>query len=241
MKRIIAGLLGLAMAAALVIAPAKDVKAATDGYVLNQQANDLLNQAKQERDSAQRDVDNAKDKVNYLKDRGITGDELNSAYDKLDDAYSRLRKKEDKVSRAYRVVDFVNSRSESEIFLASMQEKFRNQASLKPMQDRIDGAKAIVSAQQTQIQIIQQAIQSQTALAQVNPAIFAQVNELNASYQQELAQLQAEQQEVAHLQAQYNEFAATMPMPTAADNMRLSEIRADFASCCSEFDAACAE
>ncbi len=241
MKKTIAFILGIAMAVALVAAPAKEVKAATDGYVLVQQANDLLNQAKQERDSAQRDVDYARDKVNRLKDRGVSGEELNNAYNDLDNCYSRLRRKEDKVSRAYRVVDFVNSRSESEIFLASMQEKFRNEASLKPMQDRINGANDIISAQKTQIQVIQQAIQSQTALAQVNPAIFAQVQELNNAYQQELLQLQAQQQELEHLQKEYADFAATMPMPTPADKMRLSEIRADFADCCREFDAACDE
>ena len=238
MKKIITVLAGACLAAALMVVPAKSVKAATDGYVLTQQAQDLYNQAKYERDDAERDVDRAKDRINYLKDRGVSGDELNRAYDDLNDAYSRRDRKYAKVDRARKVLDFVSTRSDSEIFLASMQEKFKNQASLRPMQDKIDGAKAIVSAQTTQIQIIQDAIKSQTALAQVNPAIFAQVQELNAAYQQELAQLQAEQQEVAHLQQEYAAFAATMPLPTAADNMRLSEIRADFAGCCNDFDAA---
>ena len=122
-----------------------------------------------------------------------------------------------------------------------MQEKFRNQASLKPMQDEITGAKAIAAAQLTQIQIIQNAIQSQTALAQTNPAIFAQVQELNKAYQVELAQYQQEQLIIVQLQKKYDQFAATMPLPTAADNMRLAAIRADFAYACKQFDAACAE
>lgn len=241
MKKVLALVLGFAMMAAVVVVPAKETKAATDGYVLKQQAQDLYNQALRERDDARRDRDNAKNRVDDLRRSGISGDQLNDALNRLDECYRAVDRKEDKVSRAGYVVDFVNSRNESEIFLASMQEKFRNQAALKPMQDKIDGAKAIISAQTTQIQVIQQAIQSQTALAQVNPAIFAQVQELNGSYQQELAQLKAEQEELAHLQAEYNAFAATMPMPTAADNMRLSEIRYDFQRCCSEFDAACAE
>lgn len=241
MKKALALLLGFAMMATVVVIPAKETKAATDGYVLRQQAQDLYNQALRERDYARRDKDNAKDRVNDLRNRGISGDQLNDALRKLDECYRAVDRKEDKVSRAGYVLDFVNSRNESEIFLAGMQEKFKNQASLKPMQDKIDGANAIISAQTSQIKIIQDAIKSQTALAQVNPAIFAQVQELNNAYQQELAQLKAEQEEVVHLQAEYNAFASTMPMPTAADYMRLSEIRYDFQSCCREFDAACAE
>lgn len=241
MKKVIASLLGLALAVSVIVIPAKETKAATDGYVLKQQAQDLYNSAKSELESAKKDKEYAQDRVNELRRSGISGDQLNRALDDLDRAYRKVGQKEDKLSRAKYVIDFVNSRTDSEIFLAKMQEKFRNQATLKPMQDKIDGAKAVIAAQTTQIQIIQQAIQSQTALAQVNPQIFAQIQELNASYQQELAQLQAEQQELAHLQEQYNAFASTMPMPTAADSMRLAEIRAEFATCCREFDAACAE
>lgn len=238
-RKLISTLVVMTLAAACVIIPAKSVSASTDGYVLTQQARDLVNQAEQEKYDAQKDVDYARRRVNELRDSGISGDQLNDAYKRLDECYDRLGRKEQKVDKARYVLNFVNSRSDSEIFLAGMQEKFRNQASLRPMQDKIDGAKAIISAQTTQIQIIQQAIQSQTALAQVNPAIFAQVNELNASYQQELAQLQQQQAALAALQKQYADYAATMPMPTASDNMRLSEIRTDFISACREFDAAC--
>lgn len=238
MKRLVTILAGIVIAAAIIIAPVKETKAATDGYVLEYQAQDLYNQACSELSDANRAKDRARDRVDELKRSGIGGDQLDKAYKELDECYSRVGKKEDKVSRAKYVIEFVKSRSQSEIFLAGMQEKFRNQASLKPMQDRIDGAKAIAQAQLTQVQIIQQAIQSQTALAQVNPAIFEQVNQLNASYQQELAQYQAEQQEIAHLQDEYNKFAATMPMPTMEDNYRLYEIRKDFEYCCSQFDAA---
>ena len=238
MKRLVTILAGIAIAAAVIIAPAKETKAASNDYILTYQAQDLLNQANAELNDAYRAKDRAKDRVEELKRSGIGGDQLNQAYRELDDCYNTIGRKEDKVSRAKYVLDFVNSRSQSEIFLASMQEKFKNQASLKPMQDRIDGAKAIAQAQLTQIQVIQQAIQSQTALAQTNPAIFEQVNQLNASYQQELAQYQAEQQEIAHLQDEYNKFAATMPMPTMEDNYKLYEIRKDFEYCCSQFDAA---
>ena len=241
MKKIISSVVVVALAALVVIVPAKNVNAATDGYVLTSQAEDLYSQAKRERDDAERDVDYARRRLNDLKDRGASSDKIDDAYKELDRCYSRLDRKKDKVNRAGYVLDFVRSRSESEIFLAGMQEKFRNEASLKPMQDRIQGAKDVVSAQTTQIQLIQQAIQSQTALAQVNPAIFAQVQELDATYQREVAQLQTQQQEVAHLQAQYDSFAATMPMPTASDKMKLAEIRSDFQHCCYEFDEACKE
>ncbi|MDO4187828.1 MAG: hypothetical protein Q4D29_02450 [Lachnospiraceae bacterium] len=241
MKKIISLLAVTALAIACVVVPAKNVSAATDGYVLTQQARDLVSQAQRERDDAQRNLDNARRRVDELRNSGISGGQLSDAYDDLDKCYRKLDTKEDKLNKARRVMDFVNTRSDSEIFLASMQEKFRNQASLGPMQDKIQGAKSIISAQTTQIQVIQQAIQSQTALAQVNPAIFAQVNELNQAYQVELAQLKQEQEELAHLQAEYDAFAATMPLPTMQDNMRLAEIRRDFESCCRDFDAACAE
>ena len=238
MKKLVTILAGVAMAAALVVAPAKEAKAASNDYILTYQAQDLYNQANSELNDANNAASRARDRVDELRRRGASGDELDRAYKDLDECYRVVGRKEDKVNRARYVIDFVNSRSQSEIFLAGMQEKFRNQASLKPMQDKIDGAKAIAQAQLTQIQVIQQAIQSQTALAQTNPAIFEQVNQLNASYQQELAQYQAEQQEIAHLQDEYNKFAATMPMPTMEDNYKLFEIRKDFEYCCSQFDAA---
>ena len=240
MKKILIALAGIAMAAALVVIPSKTAKAGTD-YVLTAQAQDLYYQACRELEDAKRDRDNAQNRVDELRRSGISGDQLNNAINELNSKSEYLNKKYDKVDRARHVLDFVNTRTDSEIFLASMQEKFRNQASLKPMQDRIDGAKAIAQAQLTQIQVIQDAIRSQTALAQVNPAIFAQVQELNQAYQVELAQYQKEQEEISHLQAQYDAFAATMPLPTAADNMRLAEIRRDFEYCCREFDAAVAE
>lgn len=239
MKKLIIALTGLAMAAALVVAPAKVTKAdVADGYVLTSQAQDLLNTAQRELNDAYAMRDAANDRLNRLKNQGASQSDIDIAYRELDACYSRIGRKEDKVNRAKNVLDFVNSRSSSEIFLASMQEKFKNQASLKPMQDRIDGAKAIAQAQLTQVQIIQQAIQSQTALAQTNPAIFEQVNQLNASYQQELAQYQQEQLEIQHLQEQYNQFAATMPMPTMEDNYKLYEIRKDFEYCVSQFNTA---
>ena len=241
MKKIIVSLLGIALAVAMTVAPSVDVKAATDGYVLTDQARDLLSKAQYERDDAQRDVDRARDKIDDLRRHGASSSDIDNAYDRLDECRRRLDRKQDKVSKARSVLDFVNSRSQSEIFLASMQEKFRNEASLAPMQDRIQGAKSILSAQLTQINVIQQAIQSQTSLAQTNPAIFAQVQELNNAYQQELAQYNAQQQELAHLEKEYADFAATMPLPTMEDKMKLSEIRYDFQACCREFDEACAE
>lgn len=240
MRKILLSIVATVFAVAVLVLPAKDTKAATDGYVLTSQAQDLVAQAHREYDEARDDVDRIKDRIDKYKRKG-EDEKLNKAYKELEEAREKVDLKRDKIDRAQRVLDFVNTRSDSEIFLASMQEKYRNQASLKPMQDRIDGAKAVAQAQLTQIQIIQQAIQSQTALAQVNPAIFAQVQELNASYQQELAQYQAQQELIVELQQQYDAFAATMPMPTAADNARLAEIRQDFAYTCSEFDKACSE
>jgi len=241
MKKILIALTGIAMAVALTVAPAKNAKAAAEDYILTNQAQDLLNTAQSELNDAYYRRDQANDRLSRLRDRGASQNEINDAYKELDDCYDRIRRKEDKLSKARYVLDFVNSRSSSEIFLSGMQEKFRNQASLKPMQDRIDGAKAIAAAQLTQVNIIQDAIKSQTALAQVNPAIFEQVNQLNASYQVELAQYQQEQAAIQQLQEQYNQFAATMPMPTAEDNMKLYEIRNDFAYACEQFDKACAE
>lgn len=239
MKKLSLLLAGALLAATLVVSGDTSVEAAD--YVLTSQAQDLYNSAQNELNQAYRDKDNAQRRVDELRNCGISGYQLDDAVNNLNNCYNNIGRKEDKVRRARYVLDFVNSRTDSEIFLAGMQEKFKNQASLGPMKDRIDGAKSIISAQTTQIQVIQDAIKSQTALAQVNPAIFSQVQELNASYQQELAQLQAQQQELEHLQKQYNDFAATMPMPTMEDNMRLSEIRSDFSNCCREFDAACAE
>lgn len=240
MRKALLALAGIAVAAVCVVFSAREAKAGTD-YVLTAQAEDLYYQANRELDEARRNRDSAQNRVDELRRCGITGEELDKAVRELNDRNYRLDRKYDKVDRARYVLDFVRTRNDSEIFLAGMQEKFRNQASLKPMQDKIDGAKAIAQAQLTQIQVIQDAIRSQTALAQINPAIFAQVNELNQAYQVELAQYQKEQEEIAHLQAQYDAFAATMPMPTAADNMRLAEIRKDFEYCCREFDAAAAE
>jgi len=239
MKKIISLITVVAMAAAVVLIPTKEVKASD--YVLTSQAQDLYYRAQSELSSAQRDRDYAQSRVDSLRNSGISGAELDSAINELYSRNDIVNKKIDKVNKARYVLDFVNTRSDSEIFLAQMQEKFRNQASLKPMQDKIDGAKAIAAAQLTQINIIQDAIRSQTELAKTNPAILAQVNELNAAYQVELAQYQAELEAISQLQAQYDAFAKTMPMPTAADNMRLAEIRTDFRYACSQFDAACAE
>lgn len=243
MKKLVSILACVAMAAAFIIVPAKDVKAnaTSDGYVLTQQAEELVYYAQRERDDAQRSVDYSRRKVDDLRNSGASSDQINAAYDELNRAYATLDRKNDKVSKARNVLNFVNTRSSSEIFLASMQEKFRNEATLYPMQEKIQGAKSILQAQQTQLQVIQQAINSQTALAQTNPALMAQVNELNVAYQQELAQYQQEQLVLAELQKQYDTFAATMPLPTAADRMKLAEIRSDFIYACKDFDAACAE
>lgn len=244
MRKVLSTLfIGIMMTVALVTIPSKVTKAnaTDDGYVLRQQANDLYNQALRERDDAYRQKDNAQNRVDDLRNSGISGDQLNKAYDELDDARRNVSKKEDKVSKARYVLDFVNSRNESEIFLAGMQEKFRNQASLKPMQDKIDGANAVISAQQTHIMDIQKAIVSQQELAKINPAMNAQVLQLQAMEKQEQAQLQQQIAARDELVRQYNVFAATMPMPTAADNMKLSEIRSDFRYACQEFDEACKE
>lgn len=240
MRRILLSIVATVFAVAVLVLPAKETKAATDGYVLTYQAQDLLSQSRREYDEAKDEVERIKNKIDKAKSKGDY-EKVDKLYKELEEAHEKVDLKRDKIDRAQRVLDFVNTRTDSEIFLASMQEKYKNQASLKPMQDRIDGAKAVAQAQLTQIQVIQQAIQSQTALAQVNPAIFAQVQELNAAYQQELAQYQAQQELIAELQAQYDAYAATMPMPTAADNARLAEIRQDFAYTCSEFDKACSE
>lgn len=240
-KKIFLALSAISLAVALIIAPAKPAKAAAEDYILVNQAQDLINTAQRELNDAYGLRDAARDRVDRLRNNGASASDIDIAYRELDACNTRVSKKEDKLSKARYVLDFVNSRSSSEIFLAGMQEKFRNEASLGPMQDKINGAKAIASAQLSQINIIQDAIKSQTALAQVNPAIFEQVNQLNASYQQELLQYQQEQAEIAHLQEEYNQFAATMPMPTPEDRMKLAEIRADFEYCCNQFDQACAE
>ena len=240
MKKLLLTLAGILAAAIFTIAPASTVKA-TDGIVMRQEAQDLLNRAQSELNTAYGYRDAAQSRLNYLYSNGWSQDEINRAQDDLNNANYQINQKQDKVNKAYNVINYVNSRTDADIFLASMQEKFKNQASLAPMQDRINGAKAIASAQLSQINIIQDAIKSQTALAQTNPAIFAQVQELNNQYQIELAQYQAEQQEIAHLQQQYNEFAATMPMPTVDDNIRLSQLRSEFSGCWNEFKTACAE
>lgn len=239
MKKIVSMLLTAALTAAVIFVPAKEVKASD--YVLTYQAQDLYSLSQRELADAQRDRDYAQRRVDELRNSGISGEQLDSA---LNDLYAKndvVNRKTDKVNRARYVLDFVNTRSDSEVFLAGMQEKFKNQASLKPMQDKIVGAKALAAAQLTQIKIIQDAIKSQTALAQTNPAVFAQVNELNNAYQVEMAQYQAELDAIEKLQMQYDAFARTMPMPTVADNQRLSEIRTDFAYACAQFDAASAE
>jgi len=240
MKKLILALTGLVFAAALVVVPANTAKAGTD-YILTSQAESLYYQAQSELDTARRDRDYAQDRLNDARNGTASQDEINSKIEELNRRNDILSRKYDKVDRARYVLEFVRTRSDSEIFLASMQEKFRNQASLKPMQDEIDGAKAVAQAQLTQIQVIQQAIKSQTDLAKVNPQIFAQVQELNNAYQVEMAQYQQEQAIISQLQQKYNQFAATMPMPTATDNMKLAEIRSDFSYACQQFDVACAE
>lgn len=220
MKKIILSLLGFALAAVVAISTPVDVKAANEDYVLTDQARDLVNKASREVDEARHN----RDRATETKD-----------WDYWNDV---LRQKQDKLSRAQNILYFCDTHTSSEEFLASMQEKFRNEAALYPMQQKIQGAQDMAQGSLNQCNYIQQAIASQSALAQVNPAIAQQVVELNAQLNAELAEYQQRLLYVETLKSQYAEYAKTVPLPTAEDKIRLSQIRSEFAYTCDMYDKA---
>lgn len=220
MKKIILSVLGIALAAVVSLTVSVDVKAANEDYVLTDQARELVNRASRELDDARWHRDNASnaDEWNYWN--------------------NMVNQKQDKYSRSQNILYFCETHTDSESFLASMQEKFKNEAALYPMQQKIQGAEDMANGSLNQINYIKQAIASQTALVQVNPGLAPQLDELNAQLNAETAEYQQRVIYVNTLKAQYAEFCQTVPLPTADDKVRLVQIKSEFASTCDMYDRA---
>ncbi len=230
MKRKIASVLTIVcLAAAFAALTVRPVKA-TD-YILVSQAQSLLNSSRDELDYARSKRDRAQDRLDDLRDRGASDDDIRHARHERDYWDDQVDKKQDKVDAAGRILDFVNSRSDDEIFLAGMQEKFKNEASLYPMQQKIQGSQDVAKGDLYQAQLLQQAIASQSALG-----LTDQVADLTNQYNAKMAEYQADLNAVAELQKQYDDFTATMDLPTDSDKIRLSQIRNDFHDICVKYD-----
>ena len=112
-----------------------------------------------------------------------------------------------------------------------MQEKLKNEASLYPMQQKIQGSQDVAKGDLYQAQLLQQAIASQSALG-----LTDQVADLTNQYNAKMAEYQADLNAVAELQKQYDDFTATMDLPTDSDKIRLAQIRNDFQDVCAKYD-----
>lgn len=221
MKKLGLTILGLALAAVVSFIQPTQVKA--DDYVLTSQAQELLNRANSELDQARWNRDNARN------------DDDRRYWEAM------VVQKRDKVDKANNVLYFCQTHDSSEMFLLSMQEKFKNEAALYPMRQKIQGAQDMANGSLNQCNYIKQAIDSQSALAQINPDIANQVVQLNAQLNAELAEYQQRLLYVQTLQNQYAEFASTMPLPTADDKVRLAQIKQEFAYTCQIYDRALGE
>ena len=218
------------LATGFAAASADQVKASD--YILVSQAQSLLNTSRDELDHAKYKRDEAQDRLDDLKDSGASDDDIRHARDERDYWDDQVDKKQDKVDAAGRILDFVNTRTNDEVFLAGMQEKFQNEATLYPMQQKIQGSKDVANGDLSQAQLLQQAIASQSALG-----LADQVADLTNQYNAKMAEYQSDLNAVAALQKQYDDFAATLDLPTDSDKIRLAQIRNDFHDVCIKYDS----
>lgn len=244
MKKSFIKLIGLTIVAAamIVIVPTKDVKAANEDYIYTQQAQEFLDKASWEYDQACQERDEAQRRLDSLRNQWWT-DEFTiwEAQNAVNAANDKVNTKLDKREKAKNILYFCQNHSSDEIYLASMQEKFKNEASLAGMQQQIQGAQDAANGALYQAQNIQQAIATQTELAKVNPAINAQVVDLTNQYNAQMAEYQERLNVLNQLQAQYAQYTATLPLPTADDKVRLAQIRESYKYTCELFDQAVKE